>query len=672
MNLSSDKLNVLMIIDFLQPCSTAIALFTLTSDLPRISQHEDEEEVLILPETIFRVKHIEEDRQTRLQTIYLEHFNTEEQEMNIKFLIIGAVITTTLALGLGLIIGHFGISKKTSDTSWKYNRLTRPADPKNYRTFIDSIQAANIEANLKDLTSRPHIAGQLEDLQSAQVIEKQWKLDGLQVTKSKYNVLLSYPNDTELNRVNLKLSNGTIIFQTSGTEKIYDPTQPKTVNPFLAYTPNGIVSSTKLFYANYGGLDDLHKLASVVGNSSLNGSIIIMRYGRIFRGDKVIHAQYFGAVGAILYNDPANYAPLGTTPDQVYDQKWYMPPSGVQRGSTFTLNGDPLTPLYPSTDSVSFLPKIPAQPIGYSEAEIILQYLQGAEVDSEWRGSLRNVTYRYGGELRDASDAWNLGSVDPTSGTATMLEITRVLGQMYKNGFRPRRSLMFCSWGAEEYGLVGSVEYVEVPSAYDPVGQTIYDKWMKVDRNPATNEPNIRYGLGSGSDFFSFDQLVGSSNMDFIALFLSETPVLQFNVTRYTTALMQAMNNLQPKDPKILDPLRNAINDFSKAAQDFVTRSKSIDSENPYEIRVYNDQVLQLERAFLNPLGQGRDYTDFKHIIYAPAKGNRYAAIGFPAVSDAIANGDSTEIINQVAIATYFVRGALSVLKEVHNFFSYY
>ncbi|CAF3690344.1 unnamed protein product [Rotaria sp. Silwood1] len=120
--------------------------------------------------------------------------------MNTNFLIIGAVIATAFALGLGLIIGHFGITKKTSGTSWKYNRLTRPADPKNYRTFIDSIEAANIEANLKNLTSRSHMAGLLEDLESAQVIEEQWKLDGLQVTQPKYNVLLSYPDDSELNR----------------------------------------------------------------------------------------------------------------------------------------------------------------------------------------------------------------------------------------------------------------------------------------------------------------------------------------------------------------------------------------------------------------------------------------------------------------------------------------
>ncbi|CAF4982016.1 unnamed protein product [Rotaria sp. Silwood1] len=331
--------------------------------------------------------------------------------MNSKFLVIGVVVVTALALGLGIIIGHFAITKPTHNTSWKHDRLTKSADQRNYQTFIDSIQATNIEINLKDLTSRPHLAGLPEDLESAQVIEQRWITDGLKVTKPKYNVLLSYPDDNNPNRVTLTNSDGTVIFQTAGVEHVYDTTQPKTVNPFIAYTPNGTVSSSKLYYANYGQLEDLQKLASIVGNASLQSSIIIMRYGRIYRGDKVMHAQYFGAIGAILYNDPADYAPFGTTSDQVYDQKWFMPPSGTQRGSSYTSFGDPLTPIYPSTDymyrvredSVIFLPKIPAQPIGYGEAQIILQYMQGNEVPVEWRGTLSNVIYRYGGELREAS-----------------------------------------------------------------------------------------------------------------------------------------------------------------------------------------------------------------------------------------------------------------------------
>ncbi|CAF5023344.1 unnamed protein product, partial [Rotaria sp. Silwood1] len=95
-----------------------------------------------------------------------------------------------IALGIGVTIGYFGINKQQTHAILKYDRLTRQADQQNYQTFIDSIQAANIETNLKDLTSRPHLAGLPEDLESAQVIEQRWITDGLKVTKPKYNVLL--------------------------------------------------------------------------------------------------------------------------------------------------------------------------------------------------------------------------------------------------------------------------------------------------------------------------------------------------------------------------------------------------------------------------------------------------------------------------------------------------
>ncbi|CAF4886685.1 unnamed protein product [Rotaria sp. Silwood1] len=90
----------------------------------------------------------------------------------------------------------------------------------------------------------------------------------------------------------------------------------------------------------------------------------------------------------------------------------------------------------------------------------------------------------------------------------------------------------------------------------------------------------------------------------------------------------------------------------------------------PYEIRAYNDQLLQLERAFLNPLGRGADYTDYKHIIYAPAKGDKYAAAGLPTIGDALATGNQIEIDKEIAIAAYFIRGALSILKQFDKFIS--
>ncbi|CAF1561470.1 unnamed protein product [Rotaria sp. Silwood1] len=561
-----------------------------------------------------------------------------------------SIAIAILTFGIGIIIGYFAISN-------------------------------NIKSS-KDLTSRPHLAGLAEDLESAEVIEKRWLNDGFEVTKPRYNVLLSYPDENNPNRVTLKNGN-TVIFQTAGVEAIYDSTQPKTVNPFLAYTLNGTVTSSKLFYANFGTVKDIQVLTNLVGTAELRGSIIIIRYGRIFRADKIMNAQHAGAVGVILYNDPADYAPLGTTPDKTYNQTWYMPESGTQRGTAYAADGDPLTPGYPSTD--------------------------------------RYVV------IGNHRDAWSLGAFDPTSGTAIMLEMSRVFGEMHKNGFRPRRSLMFCSWGAEEYGAIGSFEYVQeyvkvlgarvvsyinldvavrgnytveaaaspilfdviieaaklIPSAYDPPGYTVYDKWMSVNRNNATNEPIIELGLGSGSDFVGFSQLAGSSNchLDYnfnpndyagiedyplyhtsyevfsamktfvdptfaahrtlaqltgvLAMILSESLILPFNVTRYTIGLQQALDSLNLSG-EVIDPLRAAIDEFRVVADQFATRVHSIDFH--------------------------------KHIVYAPATNDMYEAAGFPTISDAIVTGDQIIIEQQVAIATYFTRGAVSVLKDFGKF----
>ncbi|CAF1534920.1 unnamed protein product [Rotaria sp. Silwood1] len=651
--------------------------------------------------------------------------------MTHRWTIFISIAIAILTFGIGIIIGYFAISN-------------------------------NIKSS-KDLTSQPHLAGLAEDLESAEVIEKRWLNDGFEVTKPRYNVLLSYPDENNPNRVTLKNGN-TVIFQTAGVEAIYDSTQPKTVNPFLAYTLNGTVTSSKLFYANFGTVKDIQVLTNLVGTAELRGSIIIIRYGRIFRADKIMNAQHAGAVGVILYNDPADYAPLGTTPDKTYNQTWYMPESGTQRGTAYAADGDPLTPGYPSTDymyrvreeNIKVLPTVQAQPIGYEEARRILQYLSGPETPKEWHGKLANITYRYGGILNNGTrerrdtydvigivkgeiepdryvvignhrDAWSLGAFDPTSGTAIMLEMSRVFGEMHKNGFRPRRSLMFCSWGAEEYGAIGSFEYVQeyvkvlgarvvsyinldvavsgnytveaaaspilfdviieaaklVPSAYDPPGYTVYDKWMSVNRNNATNEPIIELGLGSGSDFVGFSQLAGSSNchLDYnfnpndyagiedyplyhtsyevfsamktfvdptfaahrtlaqltgvLAMILSESLILPFNVTRYTIGLQQALDSLNLSG-EVIDPLRAAIDEFRVVADQFATRVHSID---------FN-----------------------KHIVYAPATNDMYEAAGFPTISDAIVTGDQIIIEQQVAIATYFTRGAVSVLKDFGKF----
>jgi N-acetylated-alpha-linked acidic dipeptidase len=203
--------------------------------------------------------------------------------------------------------------------------------------------------------------------------------------------------------------------------------------------------------------------------------------------------------------DPADYA---QDPDhKVFPETWWLPGSGTQRGTTLEGDSDPLTPNYPSTAtayripeaSSPMLPQIPVHPIGYNDAYYFLKDMAGPAVPDGWQGGL-NFTYHVGPGYISSSwkirlrvtthnrranisdvfglikgsvepdryvllgnhrDAWVFGGVDPTSATALMVELSRVTMELIAEGWKPRRSIVFCSWDAEEYGLIGSFEWVE-------------------------------------------------------------------------------------------------------------------------------------------------------------------------------------------------------------------
>ena len=210
----------------------------------------------------------------------------------------------------------------------------------------------------------------------------------------------------------------------------------------------------------------------------------------------------------IIYSDPEEVAGIGTDPDSVYPNTFFLPPSGVQRGSVYLGDGDPLSPTWTSVDGAyrldvneTELPRIPCQPVGYGDAERLLAVMGGEEVPQEWRGAIPGLTYRLGpgfdeahagwrvklvvnNYIRDSHsqnvigiirgseepdrlvifgnhrDAWGYGAVDPSSGTAIMMEVARVLGSRLRAGWRPRRSIVLGSWAAEEAGIMGSAEWV--------------------------------------------------------------------------------------------------------------------------------------------------------------------------------------------------------------------
>lgn len=162
----------------------------------------------------------------------------------------------------------------------------------------------------------------------------------------------------------------------------------------------------ELIFANYGSFEDFKYLEEQL-NISVKGKLLLVRYGKFFRGDKVQNAQRFGAAGIILYSDPADYST--SEPDTVptYPGSWWLPGEGVQRGTINWRDGDPSTPMYPAVDGVyrvppenwKDLPKIPVHPVGFNDALKILVQIAGSEVPLGWRGGL-NTTYRLGPQLR--------------------------------------------------------------------------------------------------------------------------------------------------------------------------------------------------------------------------------------------------------------------------------
>ncbi|VDK67579.1 unnamed protein product, partial [Anisakis simplex] len=279
---------------------------------------------------------------------------------------------------------------------------------------------------------------------------------------------------------------------------------PRSLVYWTAYSKNGTAEGS-IVYANYGTFDDYAQLDRV--GVSLEGKIVLCRYGAVFRGDKVQMAEDRGAIGVIIYSDPFDYAKDNNANKTFPDSIW-LPPSGAQRGTLLKTDGDPETPFIPSKQYVyrtereddlrkrHIMPNVPVMPVGYRDAVKIMRNLDGPLVPwSNWKGGL-NASYRLLGSSRfrltvnsqttrrtitnviatmrgyeepdryvmfgNHVDAWVQGAIDPNSGTATLLEMARVLADVAKEtNWRPRRTIMFCQWDAEEFGLIGSTEWVE-------------------------------------------------------------------------------------------------------------------------------------------------------------------------------------------------------------------
>jgi len=467
--------------------------------------------------------------------------------------------------------------------------------------------------HLKTLTAAPHWASSPEDYATAVYVADKFKAAGLKTEIVPYKVRLNKPVSILIEAFDAsgkKIMSGPAAEHVDPTKDGGDPFQddPRILPAFNGSSPSGDVTG-EVIYANYGSLADFKKLAEL--GISVRDKIVLVRYGTNFRGVKAYIAQQYGAKGVLIYSDPADD---GYFKGDVYPKGPYRPESAVQRGSVQFLPiypGDPETPGIASTPDLpaskrltadqlqNDQPHIPVNPLSYGDAEPILRALVGPESPRDWQGALP-FTYHLGpGKVtvhmrleQDSSlrtiwdvigtipgtddksnwvvagnhrDAWVYGAVDPNSGTAAMLETVHGLGELLKQGWKPRRTIVIGSWDAEEEGLIGSTEWVEqhskelthavayfntdvgvsgpafnasaVPSLKQfvrevakevpsPAGGTVYDRW-KTDqetnhkkrghgpRAEASVDGDVKVGdLGSGSDFTPFIQHLGVPSTD--------------------------------------------------------------------------------------------------------------------------------------------------------------
>jgi N-acetylated-alpha-linked acidic dipeptidase len=303
-----------------------------------------------------------------------------------------------------------------------------------------------------------------------------------------------------------------------------DTFDKRIIPAFNIYSPSG-EATAPVVYVNYGTQDDYRTLESA--GVRVDGKIILARYGRGYRGVKAKLAEEHKAAALIIYSDPKDD---GNVAGETFPNGPWRPMSGIQRGSINYIQsypGDPLTPGVAATpdakriapaDAAS-LPRIPTMPINAQDASVILANLGGAAVPSAWQGGLP-FTYHFGpgaaevhmrlvmdyqqrpiydviAKLHGTSDdewvvlgnhhdAWVFGAADPNSGTASLLEAARALGELARSGWKPRRTLILCAWDGEEPGLIGSTEWVEANRAELQKKAVAY-----INTDVAVNGPNF-------------------------------------------------------------------------------------------------------------------------------------------------------------------------------------
>ena len=447
-------------------------------------------------------------------------------------------------------------------------------------------------------TAEPHVAGSPRNNELARYIADQWRNEGLDdVVIRRYDVYGSNPKSTSLEMV-------APVHYKAILREMPIPGDPDSKNKAISSAWSGMSASGEvtapLVYAHSGNPEDYELLRKQ--GIDVKGKVVLVRYSNpySYRGFKALTAEREGVAALLIYSDPAED---GFKKGNVDPKGPWGPEYHIQRGAItydFMVPGDPLTPGWASlpgakripVEQAISIPKIMALPLSWHDAKPLLSNMDGPVAPDDWQGGLP-IKYHLGGNrvrvhvkvemdtstqpyyvvegrirgaqlpdewivLGNHRDAWVFGGVDPSSGTAAMMELTRALGKLAKTGIRPRRTIVICSWDGEEVGLTGSTEwgeqfadelrtkavaYINVDEAtsganfhgqavaslapmlieathtlHDPSGKTLYEAWKEsVTRErleskqaePVTDLYLADTRIGSGSDHTVFLNFVG-------------------------------------------------------------------------------------------------------------------------------------------------------------------
>ena len=472
---------------------------------------------------------------------------------------------------LASLLLPFLLNAQTTETQWQQQARAIP-------------EAARIRATIEKLSAQPHLAGTPGSKQTAEWLLAQLREFGLDASIETFEALLPTPQTRVLE----------MTAPTPFRAKL-EEASTLGVPPYNAYSGDGDVTAP-LVYVNYGLPADYDKLKEL--GIDVTGKIVIARYGGSFRGVKPRVAFEHGAVGCIIYSDPRDdgYFQGDTLPKGPF-----RPADGVQRGSVLDLGvqpGDPLSPGWASEPGskrlalaeATTIQRIPVLPISYADAQPLLAALSGPVAPEAWRGALP-ITYHLGpGEttvhlkvtMENAThplydviaripgnefpdewilhgnhhDAWVGGAGDPLSGAAPLLETARALGELSRQGWKPKRTILLAFWDGEEFGLIGSTEWMEkhadelnrklavyinsdssgkgafgaegsdgldvfvkdaMKEVKDPIsGKSLLDDTLARQSKAAPNKPAEFHlaPLGSGSDYTPFLQHLGIASLN--------------------------------------------------------------------------------------------------------------------------------------------------------------